>query len=97
MGNSTTTELKNVSSTETGTIVVYGVPLSPNTQRVLVALEEKNLTYTFERINFMQSEHKVKDKQHRRWIILLLFLVSQIFRYIATIWSFSCTYRCRWI
>lgn len=64
MGNSTsntTTESESVSSTGTGAIVVYGILLSPNTQRVLLALEEKNLTYNFENINFMQSEHKVKE------------------------------------
>lgn len=62
--NTTTTEFDSVSSTGTGTIIVYGVLLSPNTQRVLVALEEKKLQYTFEKINFMQSEHKVKAKKN---------------------------------
>ncbi len=43
-----------------GTIVVYGVPLSPNTQRVLLTLAEKGLKYEFKKIKFMESEHKVR-------------------------------------
>jgi glutathione S-transferase len=40
-------------------IVVYGVPLSPNTQRVLAVLAEKGLKYELKRIKVMESEHKV--------------------------------------
>jgi glutathione S-transferase len=43
-----------------GIIVLYGVPLSPNTQRVLVVLAEKGLKYEFKKIKFMESEHKVR-------------------------------------
>ncbi len=39
---------------------MYGVLISPNTQRVLVALAEKGLKYEFKQINFMESEHKVR-------------------------------------
>ncbi len=39
---------------------MYGLPVSPNTQRVLATLAEKGLKYEFKKIRFMESEHKVR-------------------------------------
>jgi hypothetical protein len=35
--------------------------MSPNTQRVMVALEEKGLKYELKQIRVMESEHKVRQ------------------------------------
>jgi glutathione S-transferase len=35
--------------------------MSPNTQRVMVALAEKGLKYEFKQLKVMESEHKVRE------------------------------------
>lgn len=37
--------------------------MSPNTQRVMVALAEKGLKYELKQVHVMESEHKVKKTQ----------------------------------
>ncbi|UJR11441.1 hypothetical protein I4U23_015620 [Adineta vaga] len=65
MGNSTSdltdTETASELNNTQGGIVLYGLPLSPNTQRVLAVLIEKGLKYEFKKVNFMESEHKSRQ------------------------------------
>lgn len=46
--------------------------MSPNTQRVMVALAEKGLKYELKQVHVMESEHKVR-KNHK--IILSSILI----------------------